>query len=192
MFKDAVSIPGISVKWKFFDLKGDNSVDIPLISSENHDLYHTVKQNIVGGPSIVFHRHHEKDVTKIRETDYKNEAKTCQNVLGCDANALYLWSMMQEMPTGSPIRRKSDNEFRPEFVDKYGRMAWCWLELMAHSEDISIRHKYNDNEYRVGQHGLPVDGYCKETNTVYQFHGCIFHGHNCHLTKDFKHKPYQW
>ena len=57
----------------------------------------------------MFHRHHEKDVTKIREMDYKDEAKTCQNVLGCDANALYLWSMMQEMPTGSPIRRKSDN-----------------------------------------------------------------------------------
>ena len=23
----------------------------------------------------------------------------------------------------------------------------------------------------------------KKTNTVYQFHGCIFHGHDCHLTE---------
>ena len=189
MFKDAVSIPGISVKWKFFDLKDDNSVDIPLISTQNKDLYHTVKENIVGGPSIVFHRHHEKDVTKIREADYGEEAKTCHNVLGCDANALYLWSMMQEMPTGSPIRRRSENGFRPEFVDKYGRMAWCWLELIANIENKHIRHKYNNHEYRVGQHSLPVDGYCKETNTVYQFHGCIFHGHNCHLTNNSDTNP---
>ena len=42
---------------------------------------------------------------------------------------------------------------------------------------------------RVGQHSLPVDGYCKETNTVYQFHGCIFHGHNCHLTKNSDTNP---
>ena len=81
MFKDAVSIPGISVKWKFFDLKDNNSVDIPLISTENQDLYHTVKQNIVGGPSIVFNRHHEKDVTKIREVDYGEEAKPATTYL---------------------------------------------------------------------------------------------------------------
>ena len=38
MFKDAVSIPGISVKWKFFDLKDDNSVGISLICTQNKDL----------------------------------------------------------------------------------------------------------------------------------------------------------
>ena len=68
-------------------------------------------------------------------------------------------------------------------------MAWCWLELMAHTENKHIQHKYNNHEYRVGQHSLPVDGYCKETNTVYQFHGCIFHGHNCHLNQNSDTNP---
>jgi G:T-mismatch repair DNA endonuclease (very short patch repair protein) len=26
-----------------------------------------------------------------------------------------------------------------------------------------------------------VDGYVKETNTVYEFQGCYWHGHDCHL-----------
>lgn len=89
MFKDAVSIPGIAVQWNFFELK-DTDVDIPLISAKNSDLHHTVKKNIVGGPSIVFHCHHEKGVTKIRKCNYliTRDTKTCQYVLGCDANVL--------------------------------------------------------------------------------------------------------
>ena len=35
-----------------------------------------------------------------------------------------------------------------------------------------IRHQINGREKRIGK--LPVDGWCSETNTAYQFHGCIF------------------
>jgi G:T-mismatch repair DNA endonuclease (very short patch repair protein)/DNA-directed RNA polymerase subunit RPC12/RpoP len=188
MFKHAISIPGIAVLWKFHVLK-DTPVDIPLISTVNRDLYHTVKANIVGGPSIVFHRYHEKGVTELRGHDYKADAKKCQNVVGFDANALYLWSMMQDMPTGSPIRRRGENNFRPEFTEKYGRMAWTWLEHISQTNNIKIEHKYNGGEYRVGQHNLPVDGFYREEKTIFQFHGCLFHGHTCHITSNIDHNP---
>jgi len=29
----------------------------------------------------------------------------------------------------------------------------------------------------------PVDGYDANTNTVYQFHGCYWHGHDCWMTQ---------
>jgi G:T-mismatch repair DNA endonuclease (very short patch repair protein) len=188
MFKHAISIPGIAVLWKFHVLK-DMAIDIPLISTVNRDLYHTVKANIVGGPSIVFHRHHEKGITYLREHDYPSEAKKCQSVVGFDANALYLWSMMQDMPTGSPIRRRSENNFRPEFTEKYGRMAWTWLEYISQRDGIKIEHKYNGGEHRVGQHNLPVDGFYREEKTIFQFHGCLFHGHNCHITSNVDYNP---
>ena len=47
------------------------------------DLHQTVKDKIVGGPSIVFQRHMKKGVAKIR-----NGEKTCQSIAGCDCNAL--------------------------------------------------------------------------------------------------------
>ena len=189
MFKDHVSIPGVAVKWKFHELEG-KSIDIPLINYTNRDLFHAVKQNIVGGPSIIFKRYHEKDHTKIRQHVYGMGAQDCQYVVGYDANALYLWSMMQDMPTGSPIRRFADNNFLPKLSDKYGRLAWTWMEYEAMAEGVIIQHKFNAGEYRVGQHGLPVDGYCSATNTVSQFHGCSFHGHNCHLTKNQSCHPF--
>ena len=189
MFKDHVSIPGVAVKWKFHELQGTD-IDIPLINYNNRDLFHTVKQNIVGGPSIIFNRYHESGITKIRHHIYGTEAQDCLNVVGYDANALYLWSMMQDMPTGSPIRRSADNNFLPKFSEKYGRLAWTWLEYESLTTGNSIQHKFNAGEYKVGQHGLPVDGYCSATNTVYQFHGCSFHGHDCHLTKNQSFHPF--
>ena len=188
MFKQHVSIPGIAVQWKFFELK-DQDIDIPLITYRNQDLFKTVKDNIVGGPSIVFPRYHEKDVTKLRPST-EPSPKICQQITGFDANALYLATFMEEMPTGSPIRRKSETGFKPQFADTYGRKAFGWLEYTAKTKGIKIRHKFNDTEFRVGRYGLPVDGYCAETGTVYQFHGCAFHGHKCKLTKHLNSHPY--
>jgi G:T-mismatch repair DNA endonuclease (very short patch repair protein) len=110
-------------------------------------------------------------------------------VVGFATHALYLWSMRQELPTGSPMRRRQENGFRPEFVEKYGRMAWTWLEYISKTRNIHIEHKYNGGEYRVGQHNLPVDGFYRQEKTVFQFHGCLFHGHACHLTAGLTHNP---
>jgi hypothetical protein len=91
------------------------------------------KNNIVGGPTIVFHRYHERDVTTIRPTDYE-EPKTCKKIIGYDANVLYLWSIMQEMPTGHFVRRKSGRSWNMYFRVRPGTLIpslkmstfWFW------------------------------------------------------------------
>ena len=55
---------------------------------------------MVGGPSIVFCRYAEKEVTKIRPHIYGEDAKTCESVVGFDANSLYLYCLGDEMPCG--------------------------------------------------------------------------------------------
>ena len=182
MLKGAISLPGLAVRWKFAETNTDG-FDIPLISKINADLHTTVKDNIVGGPSIVFRRYHEKGVTRIRESEFGNYAKLCDRVVGLDANSLYLYCMIQNMPIGSPVRRRHQNSFKPEFSNKYGRMACGYLKYVSHTTGNNIQHMFNRGEKRIGQHGLPVDGFGETTNTVYQFHGCIFHGHNCSLTE---------
>jgi hypothetical protein len=37
-----------------------------LIDEENKDVFYLLKNNICGGPSIVFHRYHEAGQTKIK------------------------------------------------------------------------------------------------------------------------------
>ena len=53
-------------------------------------------------------------------------------------------------------------------------MAVQWLTWEAAKNGCAIRHQDNGREKRIGK--LPVDGWCPETRTAYQFHGCFFHG----------------
>ena len=175
MFKDGVSAPGLATKWLFKE-SDTNSFSIPLITKQNADLHRTIRNNLVGGPSIVFHRFHEQGTTQIKKEKYKSNALICDRILGYDANALYLYSAMQDLPTGSMVRRRREDNIRPKFIDHYGRLAYEWLEYMSLKLNDQIQHKYNHGEMRLGQHNLPVDGYHKQSNTVFQFHGCIFHG----------------
>jgi hypothetical protein len=62
MFKDGISVPGLTLKYMFQDLPDY----FTLPDEKNKDLYDLYQNNIVGGPGIVFHRYHEKDKTFIR------------------------------------------------------------------------------------------------------------------------------
>lgn len=181
LFKDGISVPGLTMKYLFMNLPHDTY--FTLFDEKNSDLHDLVKSNVVGGPSIIFHRHHEVGETKIRQEEFGEEAKVCGGVLGFDANALYLHCLMQDMPTGWFVRRKAP-DFKAVASHRYGRLALEWLEFTSAKEGIEIRHQFNGKEKRVGMRRLPVDGWCKETQTIYQFHGCFWHGHSCHLNKN--------
>ena len=80
MFKDGISVPGLTLLYLFKDLPANTYFTV--FNKTNSDLHNLVKNNIVGGPAIIFHRYHEKDITKIRGEE------TCRSIVGYDANAL--------------------------------------------------------------------------------------------------------
>ena len=172
MFKDGISVPGLSLLHLFNDLPNDTYFTV--FNRTNSDLHELVKDNIVGGPAIIFHRYHEKNVTRIR-----GGSEPCRSIVGYDANALYLWALMQDMPTGWYTRRRAEKQFRPQPAQPYGQMAVQWLTWEAAKNGCTIRHQVNGREKRIGK--LPVDGWCAETRTAYQFHGCFWNGcPKCH------------
>ena len=57
---------------------------------------------------------------------------------------------------------------------KTSNKAVKWLSWLAETEEIDIEHARNGGEKRIG--GYSVDGFCEERNTVYEFHGCFWHG----------------
>ena len=172
MFKDGISVPGLSLLYLFSNLQKDTFFTV--FNNTNKDAHKLVKDNIVGGPAIIFHRYHEKGITKIR-----GGSELCRKIVGYDANALYLWALMQDMPTGWYVRRREENGFRPQQAQPYGQMAIQWLTRESDRTGCTIRHQGNGREKRIGK--LPVDGWCAETRTAYQFHGCFWHGcPKCH------------
>ena len=95
IMKDAVSIPGVSLHYL---LRGaiERNADLYSPSKEAYDM---LKVAVVGGPSIVFTRYHEVGKTRIRPHQIA-EPQLCKNILGYYANALYLSTMLREMPCG--------------------------------------------------------------------------------------------
>ena len=178
MFKDGISVPGLTLKYLLSYLSPQTYFS--LFDQANSDLYHLIKDNNTGGPSIISHRYHEKGKTKIREAEECEAAKPCEKIVGYDANALYLWALIQNMPTGSYTRRLADNEFKPKSSIK---MAIEWLEWVAHQDRIHIRRQLNNTGKLIGDRKLPVDGFNVESQTVYQFQGCYWHGHDCALNR---------
>ena len=124
MFKDGISVPGLSLLYMFNNLPKDTFFTV--FNRTNKDAHHLVKDNIVGGPAIIFHRYHEKGITKIRGGE-----ELCRKIEGYDANALYLWAIMQDMPTGWYMRRREENGFRPQQAQPYGQMAAQWLTSVS-------------------------------------------------------------
>lgn len=54
-----------------------------------------------------------------------------------------------------------------------------WLEYRARQDGIYIQHAGNDGEYTAHDKDdrlLKFDGYCFQTNTVYEYEGSYFHG----------------
>ena len=166
MFKYGVSVPGLTLLYIFNELPSNTFFTV--FNQTNSDLHLLVKDNIVGGPAIIFHRYHENDITKIRGEE------TCRSIVGYDANAQYLWALMQDMPTGWYTRHREERQFRPQRAQPFGQMAVQWLTWETAKNGCAIRHQVNGREKRICK--LPVDGWCPETRTAYQFHGCFFHG----------------
>jgi hypothetical protein len=57
----------------------------------------------------------------------------------------------------------------------YSKISIEWINCISEKENIHIQCATNDGEYKIEGIGK-VDGYCQETNTVYEFHGDFWHG----------------
>ena len=170
VFKVAVFTPGIA-RHMLFNTASKSGAYFTIFDEVNRDVYGTIKNNIIGGPSIIFTRHHKAGETYIRE----ESSKICKSIVGFDANALYLWALDKDMPVGTLARRRMFDGFKPHVKDKY-LIMYQWMDWLSLAKGVNIIHKLNNgHDKRIGPY--LVDGYDTETNTVYEFLGCYFHGH---------------
>jgi hypothetical protein len=60
----------------------------------------------------------------------------------------------------------------------YSKSQISWLNFMSKYYNITIQHAENDCEFVIPTTKFKADGYCQETNTVYEFHGDFWHGNS--------------
>jgi hypothetical protein len=85
LFKDCISIPGLARQMMFKEVFKNNA-SFALIDPVDGDLYQHLKDNIIGGVSCVFTRHHRVGETFRRD----DAAKPCQAIAGYDSNYIYV------------------------------------------------------------------------------------------------------
>ncbi len=61
------------------------------------------------------------------------------------------------------------------YKDQYSKVSIQWLEWIARKNKINIQHALNVGEKTLHGTRYKLDGYCADTNTAYEFHGCVFH-----------------
>ena len=72
------------------------------IGNDEVDLHQTIKNSIIGGPSIIFNRHAKAGETYVRN----NLLEPVEIIVGYDLNSLYLYAMDPFLPTGPYVRRR--------------------------------------------------------------------------------------
>ena len=176
IFKESVSLASLTQVYLRRNLAEDDY--FCGISEEHKHIYKDLKTfGIVGGPSIIFNRYQEANVTSIKGKNL------CKKIIGFDANALYLSCLGREMPTGPYTLREKKNHYKKSI--KYSKESIQWLEHKK-KEFPDIRHAENHphGEKRIGN--FHVDGFSESTNTVFEYHGCYYHGHCKYYNKQKK------
>jgi len=64
----------------------------------------------------------------------------------------------------------------PKCSNQYSKTSIGWLKYLEVKYNINIQHAENLGEYIIPNSKYKVDGYCKETNTVFEFNGDFWHG----------------
>ena len=119
-------------------LKRNNQPAIYIINEENKKVFELMKENIVGGPSIIFNRLHEVNGTKIQRVHYDldkdswyfdNFGNNVNKIIGFDANALYLWCIGQPQLCGKLkyIENNENNECNKLIESEYYNGTWDTL-----------------------------------------------------------------
>ena len=57
----------------------------------------------------------------------------------------------------------------------FSKISIKWLNWISDTNNVHIQHAMNGGEHTIPNVGK-VDGFCKATNTVYEFQGCFWNG----------------
>ena len=186
----SVSTPGM-VRNIAFEQANKRGCHFVLPNKKNKELQKLLLSGIVGGPSLVFKRFIEKNVTPVR---FENQDILAKSVIGYDFTSLYSYCLSLDQPSGSPIIRKKKNSFAPDGIERY-QLERVYMQYLSDKLGIPVITKRNGGWVpRIG--ALLPDGILEQNGQqkrpcVIEFAGCFFHHHVCKETENIS-DPKWW
>ena len=131
-----------------------------------------IREDVVGGPSIVFTRKAVVDETFIRKS-----ANKCKSIVGIDASQLYPYSMCQPMPNGLYTRWEFDSE-TSRFTPRQNKTRSLEIMVMSYFQRTRPECE-SESFFKTGRRKksdcFSVDGFRSHCNTVFEAMGCFYH-----------------
>ena len=159
--------------------KSTNYKFYPFCESDK-DLCEKIREDMTGGPSIVFTRKAVVDETFIRDS-----SSICKSIVGIDASQLYPYSMCQDMPTGLYTRWEFDTDMQ-KFKARHNRTRNFENMVMSFYQESRPECKI-ESFFTSGKQKkidcFNVDGYCEHCKTVFEAMGCYYHFCSCQETR---------
>ena len=159
--------------------KSTNYKFYPFCESDK-DLCEKIREDMTGGPSIVFTRKAVVDETFIRDS-----SNICNSIVGIDASQLYPYSMCQDMPTGLYTRWEFDTDMQ-KFKARHNRTRNFENMVMSFYQESRPECKI-ESFFTSGKQKkidcFNVDGYCDHCKTVFEAMGCYYHFCSCQKTR---------
>ena len=140
-------------------------------TESDKDLLEKVREDTVGGPSIVFTRKAVVDETFIRKS-----TNLCKSIIGIDASQLYPYSMCQSMPTELYTRWNYDSESQ-KFKPRQNKTRSFEKMVLSYFQQVRPECRIENNVATGRQkkiHCFRVDGICNLCYTVFEAMGCYF------------------
>ena len=151
--------------------KSTDSKFYPFTESDK-DLLEKIREDMVGGPSIVFTRKAVVDETFIRKS-----SNLCKSIVGIDASQLSPYSMCQTMPTGLYTRWEYDSETK-RFTARQNKSRSFENMVLSYFQQSRPDCKIESTVTTGRQKKIDcfsVDAICYHCNTVFEAMGCYYH-----------------
>ena len=151
----------------------------PFIEADK-DLHEKIRNELTGGPSIVFTRKGAVNKTFIGRSNNIFRA-----IVGIDASQLYPFSVCKAMPTGLYTRWEFDSDLqkfkaRQNKIRKFENMVMSFCQTTRPEGTI-------ESFYTTGKQkkidSFTVDGFCGHCQTIFEALGCYYHFCPCGETQ---------
>ena len=147
----------------------------PFCASDK-DLCEKIREDMTGGPSIVFT---QKEV--VVETYIRRSLNVLKSIVGIDTSQLYPFSMCQDMPIGLYTRWEFDTNMQ-KFEARHNRTCIYENMVIIFYQETRPACK-NESFFTSGKQKkidcFNVDGYCDHCKTVFEAMGCTYHFCSC-------------
>ena len=143
-----------------------------LLTEGDENLLEESREDLVGGPSIIFRR---KSI--LEETFVRKSATLCKSIVGIDASQPYPYSMCQPMPIGLYTRLDYDLEtsrftLSQNKTRSFQNMVISYFQRTRPECEI-------ESFFTTGRQKkidcFSVDGVCSHCNTLFEAMGCFYH-----------------